>query len=144
MQSTDSRHRGQSGQSLVEAMVASALLGIVAVVALTTMDTATFGAKRGVREAWAQCSVRQLANAIEGSAWGTSYSSQDPNNISVTVVQPPGNITASTSQVVTVAANDPDSHQLLYQVSFLRVWALQGSDPLSSALPNLASGCPAL
>jgi Prokaryotic N-terminal methylation motif len=142
MQSTDSPRRGQSGQSLVEAMVASALLGIVAVVALTTMDTATLGAKRAIRGAWAQCSVRQLANAIEGSAWSTSYGSQD-SNLRVTVSGPAGTPAPSATQIVTVAAYDPDSGRLLYRQSFLRVAALQGIDPVSDALPNLASGCPA-
>lgn len=142
MRSADPGTRGQSGQSLVEAIVASALLGIIAVAALTTMDTATFGAKRAIREAWAQCSVRQLANAIEGAAWSTSYGSQDPN-LKVTTLQAPGNPTPSSTQVVTVAAYDPDSGRLLYRLSFLRVAALQGMDPLSDALPNLASGCPA-
>jgi uncharacterized membrane protein len=140
MRSTDHARRGQSGQSLVEAMVASALLGIVAVVALTTMDTATFAAKRGIREAWAQCSVRQLANAIEGSAWSTSYGSQSPSVV-VTVSGPGGTPQPSATQTVTVAAYDPDSRQLLYRDSFLRVAALQGADQLSAA--DLASGCPA-
>jgi type II secretory pathway pseudopilin PulG len=142
MRSTDFARRSQSGQSLVEAMVASALLGIVAVVALTTMDTATFAAKRGIREAWAQCSVRQLANAIEGSAWSTTYGSQDPY-VQVTVSGPGGIPPSNATQTVTVAAYDPDSGQRLYRSSFLRVAALQGADPLVNALPNLASGCPA-
>jgi type II secretory pathway pseudopilin PulG len=142
MRSTDHARRGQSGQSLVEAMVASALLGIVAVVALTTMDTATFGAKRGIREAWAQCSVRQLANAIEGSAWSTNYGSQNPS-LQVTVSGPGGTPQPNATQTVTVVAYDPDSGQRLYSSSFLRVAALQGVAPLSDALPNLASGCPA-
>ena len=133
--------RRQSGQSLVEAVVASALLGIVVVVALTTMDAAVFGAKRAVRGAWAQCSVRQLANAIEAARWSSAYGSQDPN-LRVSVNGPGGSPEANTMQVVTVSAYDPDSGQLLYQVGFLRVAALQGADPLSDALPNLASGCP--
>jgi type II secretory pathway pseudopilin PulG len=142
MRSANSVHRGQSGQSLVEAMVASALLGIVAVVALTTMDTATFGAKRAIREAWAQCSVRQLANAIEGSAWSTSYDSRNPS-LHINVSGPGGTPPPNATQTVTVAAYDPDSGQRLYSSSFLRVAALQGAAPLSDALPSLASGCPA-
>jgi hypothetical protein len=125
----------------VEAIVASALLGIAAVVALTALDTATFGAKRGVREAWAQCSVRQLANAIEGAAWSSGYGSQDPQ-VRVTVSGSAGNPAPNTTQVVTVGAYDPDTGRLLYSVSFLRVAALQGEEPVSNALPSLASGCP--
>jgi hypothetical protein len=106
------------------------------------MDTATFAAKRGIREAWAQCSVRQLANAIEGSAWSTTYGSQDPY-VQVTVSGPGGIPPSNATQTVTVAAYDPDSGQRLYRSSFLRVAALQGADPLVNALPNLASGCPA-
>ena len=143
MRSSSPAHRGQSGQSLVEAVVASALLGIVVVVALTTMDAAVFGAKRAVRGAWAQCSVRQLANAIEASKWSTSYSSQDPRNVRVTVSGPGGSPEPGDTQTVTVGAYDPDSGGFLYRVSFRRVAALQGADPLSDALPNLASGCPA-
>jgi Tfp pilus assembly protein PilV len=142
MRSADSARRGQSGQSLVEAMVASALLGVVAVVALTTMDTATFGAKRAIREAWAQCSVRQLANAIEGSAWSASYGSQNPS-IQVAVAGLGGTPQPNATQTVTVTAKDPDSGQPLYSSKFLRVAALQGAAPLSDALPSLASGCPA-
>jgi hypothetical protein len=141
MRSTDPVRRGQSGQSLVEAMVASALLGIAAVVALTTMDTATFGAKRGIRQAWAKCSVRQLANAIESSAWSPSYGSQNPN---IQAFVSPSGSGVTATQTVTVTANDPDSGQLLFSVSFLRVNALQGADPLDSvALSSLVSGCPA-
>jgi hypothetical protein len=126
----------------VEAIVASAMLGIVAVVALTTMDTATFGAKRAIREAWAQCSVRQLSNAIEGATWDDSYGAQDPN-LRVSVSGPAGVPAPNATQTVTVAAYDPDSRRLLYRLSFLRVAALQGVMPLSDALPSLASGCPA-
>ncbi|HEY4028446.1 MAG TPA: hypothetical protein VGO86_18610, partial [Candidatus Dormibacteraeota bacterium] len=50
--------------SLVEAVVASALMGIGVVGGLTAWDTASVSAGRAVRDAWASCIVRAELDAI--------------------------------------------------------------------------------
>jgi hypothetical protein len=54
----------QRGATLVEAVVASALLGIVVVVAVTALDTAGLGARQAVRQAWANCELRIRTEAV--------------------------------------------------------------------------------
>ena len=68
MPSTDPgrRRRAQRGSiSLVEALVASALLGIVGMVGLTAWDTAINSSKTAVRLAWAQCSISSLVSSLQ-------------------------------------------------------------------------------
>lgn len=103
------RRRAQSGQTLVEALVASLLLGVVVVVGLTMLDTSEIGAQRAVKVAWAQCVVREEIGAIRAHAFATSYPA--PDNVSVSVT--PESLSGATGprqalQLVTVVANDPD------------------------------------
>src|SRR5262252_9399635 len=74
MRSTE-RRRGQSGFSLIEAVVASALMGIGVVGGLTAWDTAALSAAKAVRIAWANCIGRSEMDAILSS----SYSAQSYN-----------------------------------------------------------------
>ena len=133
-----SRRFSQSGQSITEAVVATAILGITVVVALGTIDASIGGGRMAVRQAWAQCIVRETSGAIRQASWAQSYAA--PANVRVTVGSAPTPVTGL--QNITVTAVDPDHGQLLYTVSFLKAKALQGTQAASAAVPYLAAACP--
>src|SRR2546430_13789710 len=54
------RPRRQRGASLVESVVASALLGIGVVAGLTAWDTASMSANKAIRLAWARSEERRV------------------------------------------------------------------------------------
>jgi hypothetical protein len=134
------RHRRQAGQSITEAVVATALLGIAFVVALGTIDASIAGGHHAVRQAWALCMVRETTGAIKQASWASSYGSPDPHV--VVNVSPGPNPPPNALQTVTVTATDPDSGVPLYAATFLKAWALRGNESVDTALPNLASACP--
>jgi Tfp pilus assembly protein PilV len=135
---SDSRRR-QAGQSITEAVVATAILGITIVVALGTIDASIGGGRQAVHQAWAQCMVRETIGAIKGSSWAQDY--QSPSGVIViNVTQDPA--LGSELQLVTVTARDPDTGRSLYTRSFLKANALQGVQPIDGALASLASACP--
>jgi Prokaryotic N-terminal methylation motif len=137
---SNSRRR-QAAQSLVEVVVASAILGITVVVALETIDASIRGGQQVVSEAWAQCMVRETAGAIQQASWATQYPSPDPA-LKIQVAGPPSQPEPEDLQTITIKALDPRSGSTLYSVSFLKSAALQGKDPVDAALPHLASACP--
>jgi hypothetical protein len=134
-------HRLQAGQSITEAVVATALLGIAFVVALGTIDASIGGGRQAVDQAWAQCMVRETSGAIRQASWASSYGSPDPH-VKVSVVSGPADPPINSLQTVTVTALDPTSNQSLYSATFLKAAALQGWQPIDRALPYLASACP--
>jgi hypothetical protein len=130
------RRRLQAGQSLVEAVVASAMLGITMVVALGTIDASIGGGRQAVRQAWAQCIVRETIGAIKQASWAQSYSYISPRpDVVITVAQDP------MLQTITVTARDPETGGSLYWASFLKAKALAPQGNVG-AVANLASGCP--
>ena len=133
-----SRRFSQSGQSITEAVVATAILGITVVVALGTIDASIGGGRMAVRQAWAQCIVRETSGAIRQASWAQSYGA--PANVRVTVGPAPTPVIGL--QNITVTAVDPDQGQLLYTVSFLKAKALQGTQASSAAVPYLSAACP--
>jgi Tfp pilus assembly protein PilV len=147
MRSTD-RRRGQSGASLIEAVVASALMGIGVVGGLTAWDTASVSAGRAVRIAWANCIVRSEMNAILSSDYVTNPNSYSvppaydaDGTVKVTVSQVPNRA----EQLVTVTAYDPTSdHTVLARVSVLKASALAGGKSMDDGgvLSDVALGCP--
>lgn len=139
MQSISRRRQG--GQSIVEVVVASAILGITVVVALETIDASIRGGQQVVSEAWAQCMVRETAGAIQQSSWAAQYPSPD-RALTIRVEGPQGQPESNDLQTITIAASDPRSGTSLYGVSFLKSAALQGRDPVDGALTHLASACP--
>ena len=130
------KRRLQAGQSIVEAVVASAMLGITIVVALGTIDASIGGGRQAVRQAWAQCIVRQTIGAVKQASWAPSYSYIAPRpDVEIAVAQDP------ILQTVTVTAKDPDTGKSLYWASFLKAKALAPAAN-AGAVANLASGCP--
>ena len=77
--------RGQSGQSLVEALVASAILGIGVVAGLTAVDAMVNGANEATKQAAATCALRGEVAFLEAAAWSTNGYSTPFDNVSVTV-----------------------------------------------------------
>jgi Tfp pilus assembly protein PilV len=61
----------QSGQSLVEAMVAAAILGVGVVTALTALDTMLAGASEATQQAAATCLVRAEVGRLEEAPWNS-------------------------------------------------------------------------
>jgi hypothetical protein len=136
-----SRRQRQAGQSITEAVVATAILGIAVVVALGTIDASIGGGRQAVRQAWAQCMVRETSGAIRQAIWAQSYASLSPDRHVVVTVGPAPAPTAGL-QTVTVTADDPDSGRLLYSASFLKAAALAPPPGQQVAVGSLASACP--
>ncbi len=141
--------RGQRGTSLVEAVVASALMGIGVVAALTAWDTASVSAAKALRLAWANCIVRSELDAIlsapydaGGYAVPSPFDSDGTVQVAATGVRGGGG-TPGDEQQVTVQAFDPQSKALLARVSALKARSLQGNKDMSSTLSDVRVGCPA-
>lgn len=134
MRSTSPRR--QSGQSLVEVVVASAILGLTVVVALETIGASISGGRQVVHQSWGQCMVRETAGFVRQAPWASQYPS--PRGLSVAVAGP-ATAARDSVQTITITAHDPDTGATLWAVSFLKAAALQSTD---SALPNLALACP--
>jgi Tfp pilus assembly protein PilV len=147
MRSTE-RRRDQGGSSLIEVVVASALMGIGVVGGLTAWDTASLSAARAVRIAWANCIVRSEMDAILSSKYDAqSYkvpgAFQADGTLQV-AVEPLAN---RPEELVTVTAYDPTSNHtvVLAQVSALKAAALAGGKSMGDGgvLDDVALGCPA-
>jgi hypothetical protein len=155
MPSTERRAARRSGShsrgaALVEALVASAILGIVGLVGVTGWDAATTAAQKGVREAWARCVVRSEADAILAAPWSDQgYPSSDPGLVQVSVQPQPGRPTGGpgAEQQILVQAFDPRGAGLLFQVTVLKVNALQGAKDMNNGTVvgsqgDVTVGCP--
>jgi prepilin-type N-terminal cleavage/methylation domain-containing protein len=150
MRSTRGRGRrdalgSQRGVSLIEALVASALLGIGVVVGLTTWDTATMTASQAVRQSWARCTARSELDAILAAPWsddGGGY--HTPSSRVVVSVRPVGSGTgAAEEQQVIVRVLDLQSDDILFEASALKVAALQGNKPMDKGVTDdIRVGCP--
>lgn len=140
MPSTE-RRRGQRGVSLIEAVVASALLGIAVVVGITAWDTAANGAKAAARHAWASCVGRTEMEAVLATS-GVSYPPAYPN-VTIQVAAPEG-VTDGSLQEVTVTVTDPDTGANVYTVSALKAPKLGGYEALnpSAVGGQITRGCP--
>jgi Tfp pilus assembly protein PilV len=100
--------RAQSGQSLVEAVVAAAVLGVGFVTALTALDTMLFGANEATQQAWATCAVRAEAGLLEAASWKDNdevqqYPSLDHVFVTLSPQSPAGN---PELQILDVTARD--------------------------------------
>ena len=135
--------RGQSGASLIEAVVASALMGIGVVGGLTAWDTASVSAGRAVRIAWANCIVRSEMDGILSEQYADAYDVPAAFAQDGTLVVTVAPVRSGAEQLVTVKAYDPtDRTQVLAQASTLKAWALAGSESADNPLGDVAQGCP--
>lgn len=121
---------------MIEAMVATMLLGIGVVVGITAWNTATLGAKEATRKAWAICVGRSEMEAVLATS-GSDHPTSVPN-VDVQLSPSPGpNVTL---QTVTVIVRDPESRAPAYTVTAQKApRVLGGATP--GTLPQPV-GCP--
>ena len=142
MRFTD-RRRGQRGASLIEAVVASALMGIGVVGGLTAWDTASISAARAVRIAWANCIVRGEMDGILSEQYASAYGVPAPFDQDGTLTVTASSVRNGAEQLVTVTAYDPtDLGHVLAQASTLKASALAGTESAEAPLSDVAQGCP--
>lgn len=143
--------RGQRGTSLIESVVASALLGIGVVAGLTAWDTASMSAAKAVRLAWANCIVRAELDAVLSAPYADGYTPPSPfdadGTVSVRVVPAVRGFdgSADEEQSVTVQAFDPrEASHVIAQATALKSKALRGSKPYDDGVrSDVMLGCPA-
>jgi hypothetical protein len=134
---------GQRGASLIEAVVASALMGIGVVGGLTAWDTAAMSAGRATRIAWANCIVRSEMDGILSEQYAGSYDVPSPFDDDGSLVVTVTSMRGGTEQLVTVKAFDPTDHSnVLAQASTLKASALAGNESPDNPLTDVAQGCP--
>ena len=142
MRSTE-RRRGQSGFSLIEAVVASALMGIGVVGGLTAWDTAALSAAKAVRIAWANCIVRSEMDGILSEQYASAYDVPAAFAADGTLIVTVSPVRSDAEQLVTVKAYDPaDRTHVLAQASALKSRALAGNESADNPLGDVAQGCP--
>jgi Flp pilus assembly pilin Flp len=123
--------RAQSGQSLVEGVVASALIAIAVVAGLETLDAAVSGARLAASTAWSRCMARGELSAVTASTWSdASYPA--PAGVSANVVW-----TSADGQLqkVSVTVLDGNAQRVIttaYPFQVYKARALAGSNPISS------------
>lgn len=155
MQSIEGIRSRQRGASLIEAVVAAALMGIGVVGGMTAWDTAAMSAGQATRMAWADCIVRAELDAILSSTYvdppgsygvPEPYASKGVVTVGVTIVRGrPGD--PSEEQQVTVQALDPLSKgRVLARATALRTPVLAGTKNMSDPglLGDILLGCPRL
>jgi Tfp pilus assembly protein PilV len=126
--------RAQGGQSLVEALVASAILGVGVMTAVTALDTFLAGASEATKQAAATCAARGEASALEAAQWETNDNIQAYpvafDNVRVSLQSATGNL-----QVLVVTATDPSTGRTMATVTVLKESALSGATPPSTPDP---------
>ncbi|HKA48028.1 MAG TPA: type II secretion system protein [Candidatus Dormibacteraeota bacterium] len=141
MPSTERWHP-QQGLSLVEAVVAVALLGIGVVAGLTAWDTASRSAQAATHRAWAMCVGRVEMEAVLATS-GPGYPAPVDRNVKITV-SPGVTVAPGPLQTVTVTVNDPVSGSPIYSLSALKSTALSGagSPDVGTISAAISRGCP--
>jgi hypothetical protein len=132
------RHRLQSGQSLVEALVASLLVAIAVVVGLGTLDATVIGARQVAARAWAECMQRGVVQAVTAAPWSDTYPA--PASVGIQV----SGVTAVTgAQRITVSVSSPLTGGAIAAVPPVSVFKAQVlSPPAAMYDPSLiTSGC---
>ena len=132
--------------------MAASLMGIGAVGGLTAWDTATLSAGKGIRLAWARCTVRSELNAIlaapfdDQGAYAVPPTFAADGTVRLTVVQVRGGDTGDSphdEQQVTVTAFDPRSTStVLASATALKARSLGGRADIVAAQNGVLLGCP--
>lgn len=138
--------RGQRGASLIESVVASALLGIGVVAGLTAWDTASMSADRAVRLAWGNCIVRAELDALLAAPYASSYTNPQPVpyvQIQLQQVRGGSDTSPDAEQQITVDALDPSNGSVVASATALKARTLGGGKALSTVGDDVLLGCPA-
>lgn len=148
-----STERGQRGVSLVEVVVATALMALGVVGGLTAWDTASVSAGKALRLAWARCTVRAELNAVLAAPYDdhgfypvpAAYGADGTLRIDTVQVRGGDDIdTPADEQRITVTAFDPLSRSsALARATALKSRALGGSADIVAAQGGVVAGCPA-
>lgn len=101
------RRRGQSGQSMVEALVASMIVAIGIVAGLGTLDEAVIGARQVAHQAWARCMQREALEAVTAAPYSESGGYPAPAHVGLRVTALSSGVQAL--QRIEVSVTDPDS-----------------------------------
>ena len=142
----------QSGQSLVEAVVAAALLGIAVVAGITAIETGTSGAQIATQQARGQCLVREEAAYLEALPWSVMSGSDltgwaaDPRltvtiNTSAPSPDPSSapNIPSPKAPVYQLTITYADPRTGSYSATIVKAYALSNG---SAPTPPSAAECP--
>lgn len=132
------RRRRQSGQSLVEVVVASALLGLAIVVGIEAVQAAGRAAERATKEAWATCIVRGELRAVLAADWSASGAYAAPPHVTVSAPPDP---TIANLQDITVTATDPTTGAAIRSASALKSMRFSGSLGGSVDAASVGAGC---
>jgi hypothetical protein len=136
----------QSGQSLVEALVASAIVGLTLVGGVAAIDEIVIGARQVSRQAWAECMQRGEIEAVMAAPWSDNGAYAAPSHVSVSATSLGGQGSHRVQQV-TVAVSDPDSGGVIARVppvSFFKAWVVAPSAGSQVDTGAIASGCRSL
>lgn len=112
----------------MEALVASAILGIGVVAGLTAVDTMVNGANEATKQAAATCAVRGEATFLEAASWSSGYSTpfddaSAPVRVSVSVRSDDGQL-----QVLDITARD-SAGRVKATATVLKANVLSGAAP---------------
>lgn len=144
--------RGQRGVSLVEVVVATALMGLGVVAGLTAWDTASISAGKALRLAWARCTVRAELNAVLAAPYDDqgsypvppAYGADGTLRIDAAQVRGSDGVdTPADEQRITVTAFDPLSRShVLAAATALKSRALGGRADIVGGQDAVVTGCP--
>src|SRR2546421_984477 len=123
------RRRAQRGVSLVESLVAAALLGLTVVGGMTAWDTAILSGRQAVHQAWARCIARVEMEAVLNAPWdagGKTYRAPSPA-VSVSV----GKVANEPElQQGTVTATGSSAKGGGYRLTAIKAQPLSGAAPI--------------
>lgn len=141
------RHRRtQSGQSLVEALVASAIVGLTLVGGVVALDETVLGARQVSHQAWAECMQRGAIEAVLAAPWSDTGTYAAPGHVNISATLLTGQ-TSQGLQQVTVAVTDPENGLQIARVppvSFYKAAVLAPSAAAQVDVTVIAGGCQAL
>ncbi len=132
------RRRRQSGQSLIEALIASMVVGIAVVAGIGTLDAAVTGAREVAIQAWGECMQRGELQAVMAAPWSdTGYAA--PAQVSVQVVP-----VAAGAERITVSVANPRTGGAIARLNPVSVYKAQAVSPAGAAPYDpaaISAGC---
>ena len=145
MRSTSAGHRRQSGQSLVEALIASMVVGIAVVAGLETLNATVVGARQVAIQGWAECVQRGEVEAVVAAEWNPTGGYPAPPGVTVQVSSPPAAGTgAQAVQRITVTVADPRTGVPIARVQPVSLYKAAVVSPRSAPAYDvnaIATGC---
>lgn len=132
--------RRQSGQSLVEAVVASLVVGVAVVAGLGTLNATVIGARQVAVQAWAECMQRGEVEAVLAAPWSTGYPAPAGVGVQVTAIA----TGAQAAEKITVTVSNPVTGGTIARVlpvTFYKAFVLAPAGPGTFDPNTIAGGC---